>query len=78
MQGESLASRADFAGNEVPWPSDLHCPFKMLISWKNSENHCLDLRKAGQGKRAGCLEKMRASLFGFFSAVKMTVWTPVK
>lgn len=57
-----------------PWPSDRHCSFKMLISWKDSENNCLNLRKSDHGKSAGGLEKIRPSWpFFFFYAVEMSL-----
>lgn len=51
--------------------------FYMLLSWKDSETHDLD-NKAGQGKSAEGLQKMRPSLLGISSALKMMVCVPVK
>lgn len=48
----------------------------MLLSWKDSENNCLDLRKSDHRKKAGGLEKitfLACFFFFFFLAVEMSL-----
>ena len=49
----------------------------MLLSWKDSENNCVDLRKSDHAKSAGGLEKIRPSwpffFFLLFLAVEMSL-----